>query len=378
MSLIRVSKPNIGKKEIEEVVDSLSSGWLTMGPKTAKFEENLGNYLGVKHVIATTSCTAALHLVMMALGIKKGDEVITPTLTYPSIGNILINMGGIPVFVDVDPNTLTIDLKDLAKKITSKTRAIVPSDYAGNPSDIAGIRKVIGDREIVIVEDAATSFGADIGKKKVGAIADFTCFSFYPTKNITTGEGGAVVTNNTEMAEKVRVFSKLGVNAMAWKRHTQRTSWFFEVTAPGLKYYMTDLNAAIGLHQLTQVDKFIKKRIEIAHTYYDELKKLKNVASPYSKFPQNHVWNFFPILIKKGVDRNKFMEEMENRGVSSSVYYIPMHVHPIFKKYVNKDTNLKVTDDVFDRVASLPLHPGLTATELKTVAKVLKEVDALY
>lgn len=375
MKLIRVSKPVIGKEELAEVKDSLESGWLTAGPKVARFEEELSKYLGVKYVVSTSSCTAAFHLLLVALGIGPGDEVITPSLTYTSLGNVLINIGAKPVFVDIDPQTLTINASEIEKKITQRTKAIVPVDYAGLPSDIDTIKYIVRGTGIHIIQDAATSFGASYKRKKVGSVSDFTCFSFYATKNITTGEGGALATNNGEVAKKVRLLSKLGVNSSAWKRHKSRTSWFFKVVEPGLKYYMTDLQAAIGLPQLRKVDNFIVRRKEIAITYYRELANVAVIRSPYSGFPNGHVWNFYPIIVNERVDCNLFMEEMEKLGVASSVYYIPMHTHQIFKKLIPKNFTLPVTEEIFSKICTLPLYPGLTDREVKKVVRVVRQLD---
>lgn len=375
MKLIRVSKPIIGKEELAEVKDSLESGWLTAGPKVARFEEELAKYLGVKYVISTSSCTAAFHLLLVALGIGPGDEVITPSLTYTSLGNVLINIGAKPVFVDVDPQTLTINASEIEKKITKRTKAIVPVDYAGLPSSIEAIKKIVRGTGIHIIQDAATSFGASYKGKKVGSVSDFTCFSFYATKNMTTGEGGALATNNKKIANKVRLLSKLGVDSSAWNRHKSRTNWAFKVVEPGLKYYMTDLQAAIGLPQLKKVDNFIVRRKEIARTYYRELANVSIIQSPYSEFPNDHVWNFYPVLVNGTTDRNLFMEEMEKLGVASSVYYIPMHTHPIFKKLLPRNFTLPVTEAIFSKICTLPLHPGLTDTEVEKVIRVVRQLN---
>jgi len=375
MKLIRVSKPTIGREEIKEVVDTLKSGWMTAGPKVAKFEEKLAAYLGVKYVIATTSCTAAFHLTLKALGVGLNDEVITPSLTYTSIGNVLLNLGAIPVFADVKADTLTLDPAGVERKITRKTKVIIPVDYAGLPSEIAKIKKIARSRGIVVIQDAATSLGADYKGKKVGAISDFTCFSFYATKNITTTEGGAVSTNDTKLAEKIRLLSKLGVNSSAWKRHGSRASWFFEVIEPGLKYYMNDVQAAVGLPQLEKLPGFIGRRRSIAKRYYTELREVRIIRSPYPKYPADHTWNFYPISVNEGLERNKFMEEMENLGVASSVYYIPLHHHPIFQKILPRNFSLPVTEKIFSQICTLPLYPGLTDGQVNKVIRVVRRLD---
>lgn len=376
MDVIRVSKPNIGKKEINEVIDSLQSGWVTAGPKVHRFENKLKEYLGAKDVIALMSCTAGFHLILKALDIKKGDEIITPSLTYTSIGDMIVNMGAKPIFVDINPKTLQLDETQLKSKITKKTRAIVPVDYAGLPYEISKIKKVLkGRKDIAIIQDAATSFGASVGKKKVGNIADFTCFSFYATKNITTGEGGAVSTNNVEMGEKIRLLSKLGVNASAWKRHEERASWYFDVVAPGFKYYMTDIQAAIGLHQLDKIDQFVTKRQEIAKFYYEQLSEVRIVKSPYPKFPNSHVWNFYPIIVHEKIDRDEFMTQLEDLGVASSVYYIPLHKHKIFRKYLTNKKDVANTDVYFSKTATLPMHPGLKKSDIKKVVSCIKILE---
>ncbi len=375
--LIRVAKPYIGEEEINEVVDTLKSGWITYGPKVAKFEEELAKYLGVKYVVTTNSCTAAFHILLMALDIQEGDEVITPALTFASLGNILVHLKAKPVFVDVNRDTLTLDLDDVKRKITNKTRFIVPNDYAGLPADIDGLRNIIGESPITIVGDAATSFGANYKNKKVGAAADYTCFSFYPTKNITTIEGGAISTNSEEIAEKIRLLSKVGVSSSAWKRHAARNSWYFDVVLPGLKYHMTDVNAAVGLQQLKRIDYFISRRREIARRYYDAFKNLEIIKSPYPEFPEEHVWNFYPILVNDRIERDRYMKEMEDWGVASSVYYIPMHYHTVIKNYLDKKISLPITEEIFSRVASLPMYGWLTDEEVDKVIKVVTSLDKM-
>lgn len=375
MKLIRVAKPVIGNEEIREVVESLKSGWLTAGPKVARFEEEMEQYLGAKNIILVSSCTAAFHLILKALEIGPGDEVITPSLTYTSIGNIILNVGAIPVFVDVDPQTMTLDPSEFEKKITKRTKAVVPVDYAGLPANYTAINKIAKEHNITVIDDAATAFGASYKNKKIGTVADFTCFSFYATKNITTIEGGAVATANEAMAEKIRLLSKLGVTANAWNRHSSRSSWYFEVVEPGLKYYMNDVQAAFGLHQLKKVDSFLKRRKQIAKHYYTELKETPILQSPYQTFPEEHSWNFYPTVINRKMGRDAFMTKMEELGVASSVYYIPLHTHKIFQKYIGEKDTFPVTTDFFSREVTLPLYPGLTDAQVEKVVRVVKKLS---
>ncbi len=375
MPTIPIAKPSVDKEEINEVVKTLKSGWLTSGPKVAAFEKALERYLGVKNVVTLSSCTAALHLVLKALKIGPGDEVITPSLTYISVGNVILTTGATPVFVEVDKETLIVDPKDVARKITKKTKVIVPVDYAGLPANIAALRKVIGKRNIIIVSDSATSFGATYKDKKVGTLADYTCFSFYATKSITTMEGGAITTNNVKVAENIRILSRLGITSDSWLRHSNKSRWFFEVIEPSLKYYMLDVQAAMGLAQLKKTDLFIRKREHIARRYFRELRDVSIIKSPYPTFPQEHAWNFYPILVKESVDRDIFLQRLNKHGIASSVYYIPVHMHPVFKKRTTKKLKLPLTEQVFSHLASLPLYPDMTKSQVDYIIKTVRLLD---
>jgi dTDP-4-amino-4,6-dideoxygalactose transaminase len=265
-------KPYITEEEVTEVVDSLKSGWITMGPKTVRFEEEFGRYIGSKHFVAVNSCTAALHLALKAINLKPGDEVIIPTMTFTATGEVVCYFGAKPVLVDVEKDTHNINLDSIEKAVTSKTRAIIPVHYAGQPCDMDEIKQIAESYKLRVIEDAAHSLPAWYKGMKIGTLGDITCFSFYATKTLATGEGGMVTTENDEWAERIKMLRLHGISKDAWKRYSNEGSWYYEVTEAGYKYNMTDIQAALGLAQLKKVEWMWKKRQEIADKYTEAFK----------------------------------------------------------------------------------------------------------
>ncbi|MEM3154022.1 MAG: DegT/DnrJ/EryC1/StrS aminotransferase family protein [Candidatus Woesearchaeota archaeon] len=363
--------PCIGKEEVKAVVETVRSGWLTMGPKVHKFEEAFAKYSGVKHAISVNSCTAGLHLSYIAAGINPGDEVITSPITFAATVNMIIHVGAKPVLVDIDKEFQCIDPDKIQAAITKKTKAIVPVHFAGNPCDMKAIMDIAEDNNLQIIEDAAHSVGGSYdGKKKMGSLGNLTSFSFYATKNMTTGEGGMVTTNDDALAARLKILRLHGMNRDAWKRYTLSGSWYYEIVEPGWKDNMTDVNAALGLVQLKKLDKFCKKRQEAADTY---AKLLKDLPLILPKNKPGKVWHIYPIQVKNA-DRAKVIERLKEYNVGTSVFFIPIHYHPAYKYLKYKKGDFPVAEEYFNQTLALPLYPQLKKIDIKYVSDALHEI----
>ena len=366
--------PSIGEDEINEVVNTLRTGWLTMGPKTIEFENMLAEYLGARNIIAVSSCTAALHLSLVGLGIGIGDEVITTPYTFVSTANVIVHTGAKPVFVDIRKDTYNIDPSNIRKVISSRTKAIIPVDFAGQPSELDEIMEIAKEYNLHVIEDAAHSIGAEYKGKKIGTLATTTNFSFYPTKNITTGEGGAIATENDGLADKLRVLRLHGINKDAWKRYHKGGSWYYEVDECGWKYNMTDIQAAIGIHQLKKLDRFIERRREIAKMYTEEFENIEEVIVPYEKPNSKHTYHLYPFLLKN-FNRNKFIDNMLKKGIRCSVHFIPLHLQPFYRNiYGFKKGDYPNAEWVYEREVSLPLYPLMSDNEVYYVIDNVKKI----
>lgn len=374
--------PSIDNEEIKEVIDTLKSGWITTGPKTHMFEEKIKKYIGANHVIAVNSCTSALHLSLVVSGIKQGDEVITTPLTFASTANTIVHQGAKPVFVDIKRDTYNIDPRKIEENISDKTKAIIPVHYAGQPCEMNEILKIAEKNDLKVIEDAAHAIGAEYHGKKIGTIGDITCFSFYATKNITTGDGGAVVANNDEIAEKIRILSLHGMSKDAWKRYSSKGSWYYEITYPGYKYNMTDIQAALGLHQIDKLDEFIKIRKKYCIMYNMGFKDMEEIITPYVKENVKHVRHLYPILIKPEllkINRNKFIEALREENIGTSVHFIPLHLHPFYReKYGYVVGDYPNAEYVYNNLISLPLYPKMTEEDVYDVITAIKKLVDYY
>ena len=368
------SLPLIQDEEINEVIDTLKSNWLTMGPKTAEFEKQLADYLNVKHVISVNSCTAALHLSLIALGIKNGDEVITTPYTFASTGNVICHVGAKPVFVDIEKDTFNIDPEKIEKAITEKTKVIIVVHYAGQAADMDKISRIANKYNLKIIEDAAHAIGSEYNGRKIGTSGNLVCFSFYPIKNMTTGEGGAIATNDDLLADRLKKLRLHGISKDAWKRYGKEGTWYYEIEECGWKYNMTDIQAALGLHQLKKLDAFIKKRQEIAEIYDRELGRIENIRIPFKKENIKHSYHLYPILVN-GCERNKFIEELEKKKIGTSVHFIPLHLHPFYQKtYGYKKGDFPVAEQIYERIISLPIYPKMDEKDVRDVINAVKDI----
>lgn len=374
-SFLPYFQPSIDEEEIQEVVNTLKSGWLTTGPRVEKFEQLLVEYTGAKYAVAVNSCTAALHLSLVALGVGKGDEVITTPLTFAATGNVIVHAGAKPVFADICLDTYNIDPEEVKKVITSKTKAIIPVHYAGQPCDIKALKKIAEDQNLYIVEDAAHALGAEYFHKKIGTFGHSTCFSFYATKNITTAEGGAVTTDIKELAETLQVLRLHGIDKDAWKRYSSEGRWYYELKECGFKENMTDIQAALGICQMKKLDKFIEIRRKYAQIYTRGLGSLNGVITPCEKPKVKHPYHIYPILLER-YDRAEFMEKMKGSGIGCSVHYpAPLHLHPFYQNTFGfKEGDFPHAELVSAREVSLPLYPKMTEEEVWAVISSVREV----
>jgi dTDP-4-amino-4,6-dideoxygalactose transaminase len=371
-------KPYITDEEIDEVVASLRSGWITMGPKTVRFEEEFGRYVGSKHAIAVNSCTAALHLALKAIDLKPGDEVIIPTMTFTATGEVVCYFNAKPVIVDVEEDTHNIDVGAIERAVTSKTRAIIPVHFAGQPCDMGEIMQFAKTHGLHVIEDAAHSLPAWYRDEKIGSIGDMTCFSFYATKTLATGEGGMITTESEEWAERIKILRLHGISKDAWKRYTGEGSWYYEVVEAGYKYNMTDIQAALGLAQLRKVEWMWEKRKEIANRYTEAFKNTECITVPSVKPDRISAWHLYVIKLNLeavSIDRARFIEELKMRGVGASVHFIPLHRHPFYRDtfgYMTKD--FPVAEKLYERSVSLPIYPGMSEKEVEYVIESIGDV----
>lgn len=369
--------PDVGQEEIEEVIDSIRSNWLSKGPKTVKFEERFAEYVGSKYAVALNSCTAGLHLALKALNIGEGDEVITTPYTFAATVNTIIHVGAKPVLVDIDEQTLNIDVTKIEEKITEKTKAIIPVHLAGFPCDMDEIRHLANQYNLFVIEDAAHAVHTQYKGKMIGSISDVTCFSFYATKNLVTGEGGMITTNNEELANRIRVLSLHGMSKNAWNRYSDKGSWYYEIEEAGFKYNMTDIQAAFGIVQLGKIDDIHYKREAIAHKYNQAFSKEAGFILPNDSSKHRHAWHLYVLRVDNQqfkIDRNQFIEELNNRGVGTSVHFIPIPMHPYYKNLGLDINDYPESKKAFEGAISLPLYPKMSKEDVEYVIKVVQEV----
>src|SRR5215831_18054822 len=374
--------PEIGEEEICSVVETLRSGWLTTGSKAKRFEEDFKKYIGTIHAVAVNSGTAALHLALDATGIGPGDEVIVPTMTFTATAEVVIYLGARPILVDCEPDTLNLDPSDIERKISPRTKAIIPVHFGGQPCDMERILEIAEEYELKVIEDAAHALPASYRHKKVGAIGDITCFSFYATKTITTGEGGMATTENSEWAQRMRMMSLHGISHDAWKRYTKEGSWYYEILYPGFKYNLTDIAAAIGIEQLKKCNDFWEARQRIAMNYAKAFADLQEIQLPTCRNAVQHAWHLFVIqlnLERLKINRNQFIEALRDKEIGTSVHFIPLHLHPYYRnKFGYKPEDFPNASKAFERIVSLPIFPGMTEANVRDVIVAVRHLVQEY
>jgi dTDP-4-amino-4,6-dideoxygalactose transaminase len=365
--------PLIEEDDIAGVLERLRSGWLTRGPKTLEFENAFAEYVGARHAVAVNSCTSGQHLVLSCLGIGPGDEVITTPLTFVSTVNTIMHTGARPVLVDIDARTMNIDTNKIEEALSPRTKAIVPVHMAGYPCDMDVIMSLAGQKGLKVLEDAAHAVYTQYKGRMIGSIGDATVFSFYATKNLVTGEGGMITTNDDALAEQLRLCSSHGMSHGAWNRYTAQGSWFYEVLAPGYKYNMTDIQAALGLSQLKKLARMQERREAIARRFNEAFADCPGIELPADSPDVRHAWHLYIVKInldKVSIDRNAFVKELKERGVGSSVHFIPVHYHPYHRNYFD-NAAYPAAEGVFERIVSLPLYPKMSDADVDKVIRAV-------
>jgi len=381
--------PVIEEEEIREVLDVLKSGWVTTGPKAKLFEGEFAEYIGCKHAIAVNSCTAALHLALEAIGIGEGDEIITSPMTFAATSEVIRYFKARPIFVDIDSTTMNLDVERLEETVRKRCdsgderrlKAIIPVHYAGYPCDMDAIMTLASKYGLKIIEDAAHAFPTSYKRRMIGTLGDITCFSFYATKNITTGEGGMITTENEEYAERMRIMSLHGISKDAWKRYTAEGSWYYEIVAPGYKYNLTDIAAGLGVAQLRKADAFLRRRIQIADKYHQAFQKLDELGLPLAvdgKEGTTHSWHLYVIRLNRErlqIDRNKFIDELRRKGIGTSVHFIPLHIHPYYREtYGYQPDDFPVAYETYQRIISLPIYARMTDDDVERVIESVTDI----
>jgi len=410
-------KPSIGPEEIDEVVHTLRSGWLTTGPKTKQFESEFAAYLGHKHAVAVNSCTAALHLALEAIGLKAGQGVLVPTLTFAATAEVVRYFGARPILVDCREADFNLDVADAERKILGALDvgqpvvAVISVHYGGQIGDVARVLALARRYQIKVIEDAAhccpafyrTADGAEAKPQRpelrqsgpldpvsdlrpqasgpwlaVGTGADISCYSFYANKTITTGEGGMACTDNEGYADRMRIMSLHGISRDAWKRFTAEGSWYYEILAPGYKYNLTDIASAIGIHQVRKADLFHRRRTELVRQYRLALEAVEEIRLPQNLADRIHSWHLFVIRLRLDrltLDRGQFITELSRRGVGTSVHWMPLHLHPYYREtYGYEAADLPVAAGLYPELVTLPLYADMTPEEVGHVADCIKEV----
>lgn len=370
--------PHITQAEIDEVVDTLRSGWLTTGPKTKRFEREFAGRIGAPYALAVNSATAAMHLALDAVGLQPGDEVIVPVYTFTATAEVVVYFRARPVFVDVDPVTCNLDPARLEERITARTRAIMVVHIAGLPAEMDAIQSIAKSHNLPVIEDAAHAFPAQYRGRMIGTIGDLTAFSFYATKTLSTGEGGMLTTANPEYAERAAVMALHGISRDAWKRYSAEGSWHYEVLQAGYKYNMTDIAAAIGLHQLARSDWLLERRRAIAQRYTEAFSRWPELETPPNPAHVEHAWHLYMLRLRPEqltITRDEFIQALTKANIGSSVHFIPLHLHPFYR-----DTYRLVAEDfpaalhAYRRAVSLPLYPGMTDEDVEDVIAAVEQI----
>jgi dTDP-4-amino-4,6-dideoxygalactose transaminase len=415
-------KPSIGEDEIAEVVDTLRSGWLTTGPKVKQFEQAFAEYLGQRHAVAVNSCTAALHLALEAIGLKAGQGVVVPTMTFAATAEVVRYFGARPILADCRIEDFNLDVADAERRIQEALRqgievkAIVPMHYGGQIGDVAGVAALARRHKLKVIEDAAHCCPAYYRDHKttdhrpqttdhrpqsevsslwsrgpwssvrwsrgqwspVGAAADISCYSFYANKTITTGEGGMACTENDEYADRMRIMSLHGISRDAWKRYTGEGTWYYEIIAPGFKYNLTDIAAAIGLHQVRKANAFHARRTELALQYARSLLEVEEVIVPRVQPDRIHSWHLYSIRLRVDrlrIDRAQFIAELKQRGIGTSVHWLPLHMHPYYREtYGYRPEDFPAAAALYPQLVTLPLYPDMSEDDVRRVGEAVKKI----
>ena len=375
-------RADLGEDEIRAVTDVLRSGWLTMGGRTLEFEGQFADYVGASYAVAVSSCTAALHLALEAVGVRHGDEVIVPTTTFTATAEVVTYCGARPVFADIDPRTFNVDVGDIERRITPRTKAIIPVHFGGMPCDLDEVQELAGRHGLHVIEDAAHSLPASYRGRRVGSISEMTAFSFYATKTLTTAEGGMVTTEDESCAHRLQMMRLHGIRRDAWKRYSSEGSWFYEVLENGYKYNFTDLQSALGLAQLAKCDAMTAVRRKIARQYTQAFESIGAVEVPVELPDRETAWHLYVLRLNLGrlrIDRKQFIRELSERGVSTSVHFIPLHLQPVYRrKFQYEPGDFPVAEREYERSLSLPIFSAMREEEIEHVIWAVTDVTSAW
>lgn len=374
-------KQKIDEDDINSVVKVLKGDYLTTGPIVSEFENSVAKYVGTKYAVAVSNGTAALHMACYAAGISEGDEVLVPAITFAASSNCVLYCGGKPVFIDIDPKSYNIDINKIKEKITSKTKAIIPVDFAGQSVDMDLILKIAEEYNLIVIEDAAHALGSEYKNEKVGSKAHMTEFSFHPVKPITTGEGGVVVTNSKELYEKMILFRSHGITRNSELMTENQGPWYYEQIDLGYNYRLTDIQSALGLSQIKKLDDFILKRREIVNKYNEAFKELKEIVTPFENEYSKSGYHIYVLLLnldKLKCGRKEIFEALQAENIGVNVHYLPVYLHPYYKKLGYKKGECPVAEDIYNRMITIPLFPSMTDKDIKDVIEAVKKVLNYY
>jgi dTDP-4-amino-4,6-dideoxygalactose transaminase len=381
-SFLPFHQPLLDSDDERAVVETLRSGWLTTGPRTKSFEQELAAYTGSKRCVAVNSCTAALHLALEASGVGPGDEVITAPITFASTANVIVHRGARPVFVDVEPDTLNIDATAIEASITPRTKAVIPVDFAGHPCELDAIMSLGARLGLTVIEDAAHAIGAEYKGRRVGGLADMTCFSFYATKNITSGEGGALTTNHQERADRIGIMALHGISRDAWKRYGTDGYRHWDIIAPGYKYNMFDLQAALVRSQFQKMERFYARRLALKLRLDAGLADLPEIRLPGERSWVKHAYHLYPIVVateKLTADRDTIMNAIQAENIGIGIHFRAVHLHPYYAETFGFERGMFPNAEYFsDRTISLPLYPRMTDADADDVVAAVRKVIAHY
>lgn len=381
-SFLPFHQPLLDSDDERAVVETLRSGWLTTGPRTKSFEQELAAYTGSKRCVAVNSCTAALHLALEASGVGPGDEVITAPITFASTANVIVHRGARPVFVDVEPDTLNIDATAIEASITPRTKAVIPVDFAGHPCELDAIMSLGARLGLTVIEDAAHAIGAEYKGRRVGGLADMTCFSFYATKNITSGEGGALTTNHQERADRIGIMALHGISGDAWKRYGTDGYRHWDIIAPGYKYNMFDLQAALVRSQFQKMERFYGRRLAVKLRLDAGLADLPEIRLPAERSWVKHAYHLYPIVVateKLTADRDTIMNAIQAENIGIGIHFRAVHLHPYYAETFGFERGMFPNAEYFsDRTISLPLYPRMTDADADDVVAAVRKVIAHY
>ncbi len=380
-ALLPYGRQSIGEDDIQAVVKVLRSDWLTTGPRVAEFEEAFAARVGAEHAIALSSGTAALHAAAFAAGLNRGDEAITTPMTFAATANCVLYQGATPIFADVSADTLNLDPEQVRARITPRTRAVLPVDYAGYPADLDAIKKLASDHGLAVIEDASHALGAEYRGRKTGSVADMTVFSFHPVKHLATGEGGMVTTNRGDYAEMLRRFRNHGISTDARQRQSEG-QWHYEMVLLGFNYRLTDIACALGLSQLKKLEPNLSRRREIAACYTAAFRDLEAVLLPAVRTDVNPAWHLYAIRLNLGkltANREKVFRALRAENIGVSVHYIPVHLHPYYREHLgHRAGEYPIAEDAYERLISLPMFHGMTDDDVQDVIRAVKKVVGHY